>query len=516
MNNTSCILTVIKNEHEYLDEWIKYHIDLGIDHIFIFEDIDSDSHKSICDKYGEKVSLNSVLRALDKKERERAKEIKELKIYNVQNFYFKKLIRFIKNFYTYKYDWCFLIDNDEFITLENENDKINDVLNLYKDYDAFIMSWKCYGANGYVNKPDYSKKGVVETYTKEVKPLTQDYVKSCYKIRTFDEDFLVVHHYPTDVCNWCNTDFVKNRFILTYNKIYLRHYITKSWEEYIWKLTKRRFMWGLRRDYDFFFRLNKDMEQKRKELMDNLNKEKLVVMPYVQKKAQGNEIKFVINGWKKFCQFKYRFVVIGEFDEKLKNEFPWVEFIKCPSVKEKEGQYMPHLDIQNKFKVASKLYGQEYDGFIYTCDDYYPIKPFEFEDIEKIHHHSMSFVGTEKAPTSYWSHDKWKTRQLLDKHNLPHINYTTHYPSYFEFKKFYEIWKKFDMFNNSYEFDDVYYNYFEHEEPILDSEIRLGIWNKEILDNDFKNAVENPNIKFMCNSVEGWSKELENKLAKII
>jgi hypothetical protein len=33
---TSCILTVIKNEHQYLDEWIKYHIDLGIDHIVKF------------------------------------------------------------------------------------------------------------------------------------------------------------------------------------------------------------------------------------------------------------------------------------------------------------------------------------------------------------------------------------------------------------------------------------------------------------------------------------------------
>jgi hypothetical protein len=31
-----CILTIIKNEHEYLDEWIRYHLDLGIDHIFIY------------------------------------------------------------------------------------------------------------------------------------------------------------------------------------------------------------------------------------------------------------------------------------------------------------------------------------------------------------------------------------------------------------------------------------------------------------------------------------------------
>jgi hypothetical protein len=72
------------------------------------------------------------------------------------------------------------------------------------------------------------------------------------------------------------------------------------------------------------------------------------------------------------------------------------------------------------------------------------------------------------------------------------------------------------MFNESYVFDDVYFNYFKHEEPILDSEIRLGIWNKKIFENDFQKAVENPNIKFMCNSVEGWSKELENELNKII
>ena len=61
----SCILTVIKNEHQYLDEWIKYHLDLGINHIFIFEDINSDSHKDICDKYGDSVSLNGIENLLD-------------------------------------------------------------------------------------------------------------------------------------------------------------------------------------------------------------------------------------------------------------------------------------------------------------------------------------------------------------------------------------------------------------------------------------------------------------------
>ena len=273
---------------------------------------------------------------------------------------------------------------------------------------------------------------------------------------------------------------------------------------------------GFARTCDFFFKMNPDMLPMKSELLKQIKNETLVVLPYKQNGSQGNEIRLALKGWRKFCKFKYHFVVIGEFDESLMIEFPWVEFIYCKSKEKKEGQYNPHLDIQNKFKVVANMYSQMYNGFIYTTDDEYPVKPFELDDITRIYYRASDFTGIKDQPTSYWNHDKWKTRQLLDKENLPHINYTTHYPCYFEFKKLDEIQKKFNLFNESYVFDDVYFNYFKHEEPILDSEIRLGIWNKKIFDSDFQKAVENPNIKFVCNSVEGWSKELENKLEKII
>ena len=47
----TCIFVVIKDEQEYIEDFIRYHINLGIDTLFIFEDIDSTSHKSITDKY---------------------------------------------------------------------------------------------------------------------------------------------------------------------------------------------------------------------------------------------------------------------------------------------------------------------------------------------------------------------------------------------------------------------------------------------------------------------------------
>ena len=519
---TSCILTVIKNEHEYLDEWIKYHLDLGIDHIFIFEDIDSDSHKEICDEY-ENVTLNNINIVLNNDELNKIKDIKSRGIIhhseNPQHIYIKNGIQYLSSLK--KYDWCFVIDNDEFITFERKNDKLQDILELYKNYDAFILQWKCYGANGLIHKPDYTNKGIIETYTKEITGYVpaatpQSLTKTCYNLNTYQKSYFLYTHQPSKYCNFCRTNFSKDRNTPVYDKIYIRHYITKSWEEYLWKKKSRGYFFGQLRTDNAFFDINSDMNQYKKTLLHNIDSKILVVLPYKQKGSQGAEIKLSLSAWKKFCQFEYHFIVIGEFNDELIKEFQWVEFIKCPTKEKREGQYNPHIDIINKFNIIYKKYGNAYDGFIYITDDEYAIKPFDFNDIVVTHYHASTFIGNEKQPTWYWNHDKWKTRQLLDKEHLPHINYTTHYPCYFEFKKLNEIWNKFNMLNESYVLEDIYFNYFKHDEPILDSTIRLGIWNKQIFDNEFQNAVNNPNIKFCCNSVEGWSKDLENELQKII
>ena len=50
-NKIISVISLIKNEHLYLDEWLTHYINLGVDKIFIIEDINSNSHKEICDKY---------------------------------------------------------------------------------------------------------------------------------------------------------------------------------------------------------------------------------------------------------------------------------------------------------------------------------------------------------------------------------------------------------------------------------------------------------------------------------
>jgi len=504
---TSCILTVIKNEQEYLDEWISYHLNLGIEHIFIFEDIDSESHKEICDKY-EKVTLNSIDIVLDQNNKNMALINKSTKHRSAHIIYLKNGLSYLKN--NYKYNWCFIIDIDEFITFENLNDNIQNILNLYKEYDAFTIEWKCYGANGHISKPNYSNKGIIETYIEETKGnLIEEPYKSkvCFNLNKYHIKYFFNPHIPNkNICKFYNVK----------NIIYIRHYITKSLEEYIWKKYIRGYIWGCRRNLDFFFSVNPELISYKNRFMECMNEKILVVLPYKQSMAQGREIELTLSLFKKFCTFNYHFVVIGEFDDSLKNKFPWVEFIDYKIFNKCENQYEPHIDIINKFDFIIQKYSQIYNGFIYITDDEYAIKSFTIFDILQTYYHSKEFVGNEKSPTSYWSHDKWKTRQLLDRENLPHINYTTHYPCFFEFNKLKEICDKFNLKNESYVFDDIYFNYFKHEEPILDSEIRLGIWNKEIFNNEFQNALDNPNIKFCCNSIAGWSIKLEQELEKII
>lgn len=506
----TCICTVIKNEHLYLDEWIQYHLDLGIDHIFVYEDIDSNSHSSIAEKYDCRVELNRISSILNIQQEKLAYSLKSQHKLNLQTLYFTASLNFIKN--KKEYDWCFLIDVDEFITCDNIS-----ILEKYSSYDALVMSWECYGACDHINKPLNS---VLKSYNCKSKGTINNAkhfnTKICYNLNTYKKEFYKTNHQPSDFCNWCRTDFSKDREKEVFDEIYIRHYITKSWQEYVEKKYKRGFFVGISRTNDFFFDLNPELKCIKQELMEALNEEILVVLPYKQSSAQGKELEITLSLWRKNCTFKYHFVVIGEYDKSFETKFPWVEFIHCKSKEKIENQYQPHLDILNKFKIAQYLFDNKYKGFIAICDDEYAIKPFTFFDILQTHYHSNSFVGDKNAPVNYWRHDKWKTKQLLDKNNLPSVNYTTHYPFYYNFEKLQTLIDKFDLENESYVLEDLYFNYYQHEKPIIDSTIRLGVWNHEIYEKEFQKALDDPNIKFVCNSVEGWCKGLEESLIKLL
>lgn len=229
-----CIFTVIKDETDYLEDFLKYHTELGL-HIFAFEDLFSVSHKDITDKY-DNVELHSV------KELYSEEEIPEL----IENRIQKKppqtdfINRGLKYVHSLnKYDWCALIDIDEFITC---TEKFPDILDRYKEHQAVLIYWCNYGCSGYIYKPDdnrppyeiYTEKCSYEKYSDE----------KYFKITKF---IVNMNKYKPTMKFWihcANVDFIKadmtyKRTAICLEPLYLRHYITRSCEEYAWKVWVR-------------------------------------------------------------------------------------------------------------------------------------------------------------------------------------------------------------------------------------------------------------------------------------
>ena len=263
---SSCIFVLIKDEHLYLDEFITYHQHIGIDHIFVVEDCDSKTHKDITDKYDD-VTLLSVLDLFLDKDKILYQKAHQ---YKMQIRYLKAGLNFIKE--NYEYTWCFVIDVDEFITTYN-NENVNDVLERYSSYDSVVLQWQNYGANGIIHTPDYSNRSITDIYTEKIGFQNSDNnswyqkVKTVYNMTNFTIRNFMSDHVPNRYSKWCKTDYSQNKEALIYDNIYIRHYITKSWEEYVRKIKIRGMFFSQHRSLDSFFEMNPNMLYKKDELI---------------------------------------------------------------------------------------------------------------------------------------------------------------------------------------------------------------------------------------------------------
>ena len=76
-------------------------------------------------------------------------------------------------------------------------------------------------------------------------------------------------HWPYNLSKWCLSDKEKSFYNVTYKSIYLRHYVCKSYEEYIYKLYMRGMCHPGHRKIDDFFIYNPKM--KNKEIIEEIN-----------------------------------------------------------------------------------------------------------------------------------------------------------------------------------------------------------------------------------------------------
>lgn len=267
------ILTIVKDETEYLEEFIRYHLGIGFSNIIIAEDYGSLSHKEITDKFpSDKVKLLTVLDFYPTQEMKDRVVYEKTHLFNMQRGYLYNGLKWVNE--NTDLEWCFATDIDEFITFDPKFKDVSEALEPYNCYDALVVQWLNYGASGHIEKPNYSDEGIVGTYT-EVGGFQESdedswfqHVKTAYNMRAYKEDNFKSNHVPnTKHVKWCRSDMSQDKERLVYDNIWIRHYITKSLEEYLWKLKIRGMFFNGHRKIEDFFGINKDMLDKREELL---------------------------------------------------------------------------------------------------------------------------------------------------------------------------------------------------------------------------------------------------------
>lgn len=236
------ICAIIKNEHDYLKEWIDYHLNIGFDSIFLYEDIDSMSHDNIVKNYS------------------------NVYLYNIENLLNDQFFKIYKDrqlalYYLFLYqkrkdiDWCAFIDVDEFIFTENQ-DIHNILADISPQVGGLCIYWENYGANGHINKPNGS---VISNYTKPCKILEKD-VNTCFKsIVNLKNSYYFKNKHLIENCIDINGNEInKSNIRPIYHTIWIKHFITKSLEEYKARLNRGNITVGFRTLNDFF-EMNEDL-----------------------------------------------------------------------------------------------------------------------------------------------------------------------------------------------------------------------------------------------------------------
>lgn len=133
---------IFKNEAKYLDEWIKYHLVIGIDHFYLYNNNSDDNYIEILQPYIDKGFVDLIDWPFNQAQMDAYKDC-----YNKN--------RTASN-------WLTFIDIDEFICPITDDD-IKSWLSGYENYPGVAVYWKQFGSNGKL--VHNNKKLVIEQYT---------------------------------------------------------------------------------------------------------------------------------------------------------------------------------------------------------------------------------------------------------------------------------------------------------------------------------------------------------------
>lgn len=255
------VCAIAKNEHLYINEWVKHYIDLGVDKIYLYDNDDAKGKyvgNYINQKYANKVVIKNV-RGIKRK-----------------NFQHDVYTRFYWN-YCMTFDYCLFCDIDEFLVgIEN----IKDWLSTIKA-NQIRIKWRLFGDDDVIKRDmtipvkDFFKNEITESLCNDLvrKNNLENQAKFILKGRMSNVYINSCHYGSFGNTNEpmpsvlpsgkpCNS---KTAIYEDYSgeTVFINHYMTKTLDEFInQKLNRNDAVFNVSLKMNYFWRINKKTPEK--------------------------------------------------------------------------------------------------------------------------------------------------------------------------------------------------------------------------------------------------------------
>jgi len=216
------IVAIAKLESDYIEEWVKYHLYIGFDYIYLYDNEDVPTYEKLLIKYLDNIKVIHL------PGNNYSKGVQYVALDNFINSYMNKdTITHIAH-----------IDIDEFIVLKKHNN-IKEFINEYiiGDCAGIGINWRFFGDSGHTAKTSNS---VLSRFTKCEKDGNK-HVKTLFNKEYFKK--FDIHH--IEFINGYYTKSIKGNIIkgpfndlIDLSIIQLNHYKCKTIEE--WLITSKR------------------------------------------------------------------------------------------------------------------------------------------------------------------------------------------------------------------------------------------------------------------------------------
>jgi hypothetical protein len=221
---------VFRNENSWLEEWVRYHHALVVEHFVLYND-DIDTHVSdrilkpyIDQGFVENIHVRKCPHLIRKDGR-----------LHQDNAYREMIGNVIGTT-----QWLAIVDLDELI-LPRQCDDIRKTLEEFEEHNGLAINWSMFGTSGYIKRPPTQINHLL--HRSETNWASNHYVKSIVKPdRVLLEAQRFTHFLPTRdgvTVNENHEPVTGMRHGNSMEKIRINHYVVRSWQDF-WEVKTRR------------------------------------------------------------------------------------------------------------------------------------------------------------------------------------------------------------------------------------------------------------------------------------